>query len=186
MNKMKLSDIVTIRFGFYAQPEPSGPVTYLQVRQFDDFGRQIANTDEYINLDKKTDVHLLEEGDVLFVGKGNRLFAWCYKESGRPTVASSVFFVLRPYTGTIYPEFLTAILNAPQSKATFQQIGSGTNIFSIRKSELGAFEVPVPSMQVQKNIVALSELHQQEIDLAQELIAHKQNLYTSIISNLIK
>jgi hypothetical protein len=72
------------------------------------------------------------------------------KDNSTPTVASSSFFVLRPNTNKVDPEYLTAILNATQTKAVFQQIGGGTNIFSIRKSELGALQLPLPSMQQQK------------------------------------
>jgi len=114
------------------------------------------------------------------------LFSWCYRKIEQPAVASSIFFVLRPDTRIIYPEYLTAILNAPQTKKTFLQIGSGTNIFSIRKSELGAFEVPLPNMTEQRTIAALSELYQQQVALAQQMIEQKQNLYTAIISKLIK
>lgn len=186
IEKTSVSNVSDIRFGLYAQPEPSGSTAYFQVRQFSDDGRLTAQADEYINIDKKTEPHLLTEGDVLFVGKGNRLFSWCYSQRDQPAVASSIFFVLRPDQFVIYPEYLAAILNAPQSKATFQQIGGGTNIFSIRKSELGAFEIPLPPMQQQKRIAALAALHQQEVELSQKLIAEKQNLYTAIISKLIK
>jgi restriction endonuclease S subunit len=156
------------------------------VRHFTEDGRQIVPADEFIDVNKKTEGHLLKEGDVLFVGKGNRLFSWCYHQTDQPAVASSIFFVLRPDTRAVYPEYLSAILNAPQSKATFQQLGGGTNIFSIRKSELGAFQIPLPPMQQQKRIAALALLHQQEIALAQKLIAQKQTLYTALISKLIK
>lgn len=183
---VNLASVCDIRFGFYAQPEPSGSTVYLQVRQFSDDGRLKTEADEFINLDKKAEPHLLKKGDVLFVGKGNRLFSWCYHQEGQPAVASSIFFVLRPDERVVYPEYLAAILNAPKSKATFQQIGAGTNIFSIRKSELGAFEIPLPSMQQQKGIAALAQLHQHEIAVAQQLIERKQNLYTAIISKLVK
>lgn len=181
-----VASISDIRFGLYTQPEPTGTVAYLQVRQFNDDGRLIFEPDEYINLDNKTETHILKEGDVLFVGKGNRLFSWCYHQKDQPAVASSIFFVLRPDTHIVYPDYLAAFLNAPQSKAVFQQIGAGTNIFSIRKSELGAFQIPLPSMQQQMRIAALAQLHQQEIDLARQIIIQKKNLYTAIISNLIK
>lgn len=181
-----MSDITDIRFGLYAHPKPTGTAAYLQVRQFNDSGRQITNVDEYISIDKKTEAHVLKDGDVLFAGKGNRLFSWCYKNTNGPAVASSIFFVLRPDNSIVYPEYLTAILNAPQSKAAFQQIGSGTNILSIRKSELGAFQIPLLPMQQQKKIAALSLLHEEEIALAREIIAQKQNLYTAIISKLIR
>lgn len=181
-----ISEVADIRFGLYTQPELSGNIAYLQVRQFNENGCQIAEVDEFITVDGKTQAHVLQQGDVLFVGKGNRLFSWCYKQMDTPAVASSIFFVLRPDTSIVYPDYLSAILNAPQTKAAFQQIGSGTNIFSIRKSELGAFEIPIPPMQQQKRIAAVALLHQREIDLYQQLITQKQNLYTTVISNLIK
>jgi restriction endonuclease S subunit len=104
----------------------------------------------------------------------------------QPAIASSIFFVLRPDTRIIHPEYLSAILNAPQTKKAFLQIGSGTNIFSIRKSELGAFEVPIPTLAEQKKIAALAELYRQQVALALQLIEQRQNLYSSIISKLIK
>ena len=185
MNK-SIQDISDIRFGLYIQPENSGEVAYLQVRQFNDEGRLLSKANEFINITNKTETHLLKDGDVLFVGKGNRLFSWCYRDIEGPAIASSIFFVLRPNLKVVYPEYLAAFLNAPQAKAAFQQLGSGTNIFSIRKSELGAFQIPILPMQQQKKIAALAELHQQEIALAQQLILQKQHLYTAIISKLIK
>lgn len=181
-----VASVSDIRFGLYTQPESFGSVAYLQVRQFSDDGRLTAESDEFTNLEKKYESHLLKDGDVLFVGKGSRLFAWCYHEKDGPAVASSIFFVLRPDVSVIHPDYLATILNAPSNKAVFQQIGGGTNIFSIRKSELGAFEIPMPPMQQQKRIAALAALHQKEIELAQQLITQKQNLYTAIISKLIK
>jgi restriction endonuclease S subunit len=186
MKKQALDQVSEIRFGLYARPELSGSASYLQVRHFDEDGRLIHQLDEFVTLPVKNASHFLQDGDVLFVGKGTRLFSWCYREPQLPAVASSIFFVLRPNTTIIYPEYLSAILNAPQTKKTFLQIGSGTNIFSIRKSELGAFEVPIPAMPEQKKIAALAELHQQEVVLAQQLIERKKNLYTAIISKLIK
>jgi len=184
MKRTALDTVCDIRFGLYMQPEPTGTVSYLQARHFSQEGRLILKPDEYITPDRNNLSHILREGDVLFAGKGNRLFSWCYRNM-QPAVASSIFFVLRSDTGIIYPEYLSAILNAPQTKNAFQQIGNGTNIFSIRKSELGAFEIPLPSLDEQKKIAALSELYQQQIALAQQLVEQKQHLYTAIISKLI-
>jgi restriction endonuclease S subunit len=183
--KRPISHIADIRFGYYSRTEESEGIPYLQVRQFDEYGMLNALPDEFVEPDQKSDQQLLKDGDVLFVGKGNRLFAWCYRESYGPYIASSIFFVLRTNQEIIYPEYLTAVLNTPQTKAVFQQIGSGTNIFSIRKSELGAFEIPVPSLEKQQKIATLSDLHQKEISLIQHLLDQKRYLYTAIISKLL-
>jgi restriction endonuclease S subunit len=186
IKKLTIAELADIRFGLYARPEQEGDAIYLQVRQFNDNGQLVQDQDEYINIDIKNESHVLLDGDVLFVAKGNRLFAWCYRQAMRPAVASSIFFVLRPDIKKVYPEFLAAILNTQQSKASFLQIGGGTNIFSIRKSELEAFRISLPSMAQQKKLVALTELHQQQIALAQQLLEQQQQLYTAVISNLIK
>lgn len=186
VKKVKIDSLACIRFGLYVQPKSYGRVSYLQARQFSNEGNLISSADEYIDLDKRAELHLLKEGDVLFTGKGSRLFSWCYHQIEQPAVASSMFFILRPDLNIIHPPYLAAILNTPSNRAAFQQIGGGTNIFSIRKSELGAFEIPLPPMQQQKRIAALAALHQQEIELSQKLITEKQNLYTAIISKLIK
>lgn len=186
VKKLQVSDLAEIRFGIHAASVQEGDAEYLQVRQFNEHGVKTSNSFDFVNIDKKNEGHLLKDGDVLFVGKGNRIFSWCYRKQDRPTFASSIFFVLRLDANLVLPEYLTAILNAPQSKAAFQQIGAGTNILSIRKSELGAFQIPIPSMQRQKLIANVAQLHGREVELAQQIIAQKQNLYTAIISNLIK
>ncbi|GGB24815.1 restriction endonuclease subunit S [Puia dinghuensis] len=186
MLKISLSEIAEIRFGLHALPGSWGPISYLQVRHFSEDGLRIPGSEEYLPLTTKNKSHVLLDGDVLFVGKGSRLFSWCYTKSEQPVIASSIFFVLRPDVKVVYPEYLSTILNAPQSKTLFLQLGSGTNIFSIRKSELGAFEIPIPPLAQQKRIATLARLHQQETALARQLIAEKQNMYTSIISKLIK
>jgi restriction endonuclease S subunit len=184
--KTLISDICEIRFGFYSQPVVGGTVPYVQVRQFDEQGVLMSEANDFVVLDQKSEPHLLKDGDVLFVGKGNRLFAWCYRDTAGPYIASSIFFVLRLKKKIIYPEYLAAILNAPQTKAALLQIGSGTNIFSIRKSELGAFEIPLPPLQQQKRIAALTQLHQKEIELTEQLLEQKKILYAGVISNLVK
>lgn len=184
--KSTINNICEIRFGFYSQPVEGGNIPYVQVRQFDDQGRLMAEANDFIVLDQKSESHLLQDGDVLFVGKGNRLFAWCYRDAFGPYIASSIFFVLRPKKKIIYPEYLAVILNAPQTKAALLQIGSGTNIFSLRKSELGAFEIPLPLLEKQKKVAALTDLHQKEIELTQQLLKQKKNLYAGFISNIVK
>jgi len=182
----KLGELAEIRFGIHAAPFQQGKAEYLQVRQFNERGIKVSNSLDYIDIDKKNESHLLQDGDVLFVGKGSRIFSWCYRQKDKPAIASSIFFVLRLNANLVLPEYLTAILNAPQSRAAFQLIGAGTNILSIRKSELGAFEIPLPSMERQILIANVAQLHQKEVELAQQIIEQKQNLYTALISNLIK
>jgi restriction endonuclease S subunit len=184
--KKSIQNLAEIRFGLHLATDRNGTLPYLQVRQFDEQGQLSLAADEYVLDDKKNQAHLLQDGDVLFVGKGNRLFAWCYRSTMGPYVPSSIFFVLRPKTELVQPEYLCAVLNAPQSKSVFQQIGSGTNILSIRKSELGAFEIPIPGLDRQQKIAELTHLHQRSLDLNKSLQNQQELLYQGFMAKLTK
>ncbi len=181
-----LEDVCDIRFGYHATPSPVGAIPYLQIRHFNEDGHLAYQPLEMIDLDEKSHAHLLQEGDVLFVGKGNRLFAWQYDSTLGPLVASSTFFVLRADKTKVLPSYLTTILNDPAIKAHLQHLGAGTNIFSIRKSELGAVEIPIPPMDRQEKISAMADLYQEEVRLAQHVLEQKQLLFKGVLSSLLK
>lgn len=181
-----LKDVCDISFGYHAPSSSAGGIPYLQIRHFNEDGHLADQPLEMIDLDDKSIAHLIQEGDVLFVGKGNRLFAWQYDSSLGPLVASSTFFVLRPDKTKILPSYLTTILNTSAIKAQLQQLGAGTNIFSIRKSELGAVELPIPTIDRQEKISAMADLYQEEIILAQQVLEQKQLLFKGVLSSLLK
>jgi restriction endonuclease S subunit len=174
-----------LQFGLYEKPGVKGNAAYLQAKHFDDSGRIKFSIDSFIKISEKNENHLLEEGDILFVGKGLRNFAWTYSNAIGPAVASSIFFVLKPDKGKVIPEFLTTLLNTPQTQAYMQTLGAGSSIPSIRKSELDAFSFHLPSIEVQKKVVTIAQLQEQDIDLSSRIIAEKQKIYQSVINRLI-
>ena len=181
---IELKEIVDIKFGFQGQPDADGDVVYFQVKQFDDDGKLINGIDEKIKFTEKAESHLLQRWDVLFVAKGNRLFAWCYADDSIPAIASSSFFVLRPKNNNIDSNYLAAILNATQYKNALLQLGGGSNILSIRKPELGAFEIPLIPMEKQKLVAKIASLHESEVAIRKRIITRKQDVFKSVISKI--
>ncbi|TDO05399.1 restriction endonuclease subunit S [Sunxiuqinia elliptica] len=184
-NNKTLRDIAKLQFGYYARPDESGSAFYLQVKHFDDSIRFTGEKDAFIDIDKKNEAHILDEGDILFVGKGNRNFAWAYDKAVGKAIASSIFFVIKPDTNQVLPEYLTTILNLPKNQAYFQSLGAGSSIPSIRKSELEMFQVSLPEMSVQKKIVELKRMHELEIQLNDQIAEKKNKLFQEIINQLI-
>lgn len=183
--KVKLSDIAQLQFGFYGKPTDNGNIAYLLAKHFDDRGAQVDPVDTFIKLDQKSETHLLEDGDVLLVGKGMRNFAWTYDKSYGPAIASSIFFVIKPDRSKVLPEFLTTLFNMPQTQAYFQTLGAGSSIPSIRKSELEAFPITLPSLEFQQKVIAIKRLHEQDMDISRKIITEKQKMYHSVIKNII-
>lgn len=185
MNKMKISDIAQLQFGLYSKSSEEGDVKYLQAKHFDDSGVLIDEIDTRLKKDDKNESHLLHDGDVLFVGKGFRNFAWTYTSQIGDAIASSIFFVVRPNQNKVIPEYLAILFNTPKYQSYFQSMGAGSKITSIRKSELEALLINLPDLDTQKKIVVLKKLHQRDMQLSQKIIEEKEIRFQSIINQLL-
>lgn len=182
----QLKDIANIKFGLYVKPLEKGFAKYLQAKNFDDLGNIQGDLDAFINLDNKNENHLLEEGDILFVGKGFRNFAWTYRKSMGPAIASSIFYVIRVSSVNINPDYLVTLFNSQKYQNQFQNMGAGSSIPSIRKGELESITLPIPELELQNRIATISILHSEEIKLSHQIIEHKKALFQGIITKIIE
>lgn len=180
-----LEIIADLQFGLYEKPVESGNAIYLQVKDFDSNNQFSFEPSAFLNLDEKSSKHLLKDGDIIFVAKGFRNFAWTYKESFGPAIASSIFFVIKVDKSQILPEYLTTLFNSAVYQQIFQQLGAGSSIPSIRKSELEAIKIHVPPFQLQQKTVMIHDLYMKELQLTSQIIEEKQKYYNSIINKLI-
>lgn len=184
MNKT-LRDIAQIRLGYFAPTTTNdGGIPYLQVKQFDESGNLIAPPDTFLSYDDKVTTQMLKHGDVIFAGKGNKNFAWCYKNHFGEAVASTTFFVITPNRGEVLPEYLAAIFNHSSGQAQITQLGLGSNIKSIRKSELEDMKIPVPPLELQAKVADIANLQREDNRLTKKLMQKKNEQYESIIKIL--
>jgi len=127
----------------------------------------------------------LQDGDILFVGKGNRIFAWCYRKTMGNAFASSIFFIIRPKQDLVIPEYLSVMLNLPKNNSYFRQLGAGSSIPSIRKTELAEFKINLVPLDVQEKVVTLHELHQKQVELQNNIIDKQNKMYQNIILKIV-
>lgn len=179
-----LKEIATIKFGLHAETQEYGEVMYLQAGHFSNKGKLLQMPTSFIDANARVQEHLLQDGDILLAGKGNRNFAWCYTGNLGPAVASSIFFVIQPKQDWVNPEYLTAYFNLEKCQLYFRKLGEGSNVASIRKSELGELSIPILTIEKQLEIVAISKLHQEQTDIAETLQQRKHELYEAIMNQL--
>jgi|AntRauTorcE11897_2_1112592.scaffolds.fasta_scaffold42144_1 restriction endonuclease S subunit len=180
-----ISEIANIRFGLYEKPKDTGSIAYLQAKDFSSDGNLSEYIESFLERGKKTDKHELQEGDVLLAAKGFRNFAWTYKSSVGPAIASSMFFVIKPDPGQVLPDYLTTLLNQESMQSHLQSLGAGSSIPSIRRSELEAISIPVPSIPEQRRIVELMELHKKDLRLSKQIIEKKKQMINTTLNQLI-
>lgn len=167
--KTRIRDIATLQTGLFAKPVAEGEVVYLQSKHFDDQGNLLSSLHKDLLLEEISNKHLLQVGDVLFAAKGTKNFATVYEKHNPPAVASTSFFVIRIFDKKILPHYLAWFLNNQSTQASLKSKAMGTSIPSISKMVLEDLEIPIPKIEQQEFVIAISTLRWQEKSIQYKL-----------------
>lgn len=184
----KIEEIASITTGVYEKVHPSGDTLYLQGKHFDEYGRIREDMVMYPELqaDERLGKHLLRDGDVLLIAKGESNRACLYRKAIGQAVASSTFFVIRIIEGGLLPEFLQWYFNTGYMQEVFSGLSRGTQISSLSKKTLSEIEFPVPPLITQRKILETQRLWDHEKSLTLELLELKDSRNQKLLLNQAK
>ena len=187
--KVFLSDISEILVGYQSREGirayPDGSHFLLQARDFNTL-HQV----DWSNLTRFTPAGStakseIQQGDVLFLAKGQENFACPVTRSVNHVLAANSFYILRPDRATILPEYLAWWLNQTPAQEYIKLNRSGSSLPFLSVSALSRLEVPIPPIEVQRKIGELELLRKKEADLLDLYLAKKSALIQSVCLNAI-
>jgi Type I restriction modification DNA specificity domain len=159
----------TVNFREAVKPEPSGSLGIVQAK---DVGLGTLDMSKLVYLSElpvKGEPPLLVPNDILLQSRGTTYRSAIVPEGIPALAAASNVYVLRTIGSCVDPRFLVLFFNLPATQAALRKIATGTHILNIRREELAALEVPVPSLRDQRALVALGELFNRSFELEQRL-----------------
>jgi len=118
----------------------------------------------------------LRQGDVLFPNRGTRTTAIAWRLSHDHAIAGAQFFILRPDTSRVLPEYLAWFLRTEAAVRHFESRRKGTYVQIIERKDLAELEISVPSLAVQQRIVHVSSLAAEERILTERIAGLKWKL----------
>ena len=128
----------------------------------------------------------LRTGDILFAFRGTRYFAVALEEVPTRCVASTQFMLLRvPDSSKLLPEFLAWQLNQGPAQRFFHQRAAGTAQRSLRRRDIEAVTVAIPSLRLQQSVMELVSLVRRERDAMEALINAREQQLGHIASTLL-
>lgn len=184
--KATLGHIANIQTGIFAKPVARGEIVYLQAKHFNERGQLAGLLHPDLNAGQITEKHLLRQGDILFAAKGTKNFAAWYEGNNIPAVASTSFFVIRLQKINVLPEYLTWVLNHPNTQRLLKGKARGTSIASISKVVLAELEIPVPEIRLQELILKIYHLRNKEKELKQQIETLREKQIQQQIINVLK
>lgn len=162
-------NIATLQTGIFAKPIAGGEVVYLQAKHFDEAGNLQQELHPDLPVSSVLPKHLLKPGDVIFAAKGAKNFAVVFESFHPNAVASTSFFVIRLHNGQVLPAYLAWFLNLPTTQSYLKGHARGSNIVSISKSVLEQLDINIPAVHIQKTILKVHALRQQELALKRRI-----------------
>lgn len=179
-NKKKISEIAEVVSGVYLQTEPYGDVSYLQIKDL--LSESPEKTASKVTLSPKNERYLLAKEDLLFAGKGTTYLCKVF-DLDIPSIASTTLYIIRLASKDILPDYLCWYLNQPSVMAVIkaQQVGTGTPL--IHKQVVENFEVPIPDIDTQRQIVELAKLQTREKELYLAIADKRQLITNQLIMN---
>jgi hypothetical protein len=158
--------------------EEGGDVAVIQMRDVDDNaeGTPGAGATMVRNDGGRYDRHFVREGDLLFQSRGSRHPVLVVRGRVR-AIAGSGLHVIRTTSDTVLSDYLAWWLNHPVSQGRLvKDVARGTYIPFVSKADLKTFLVPLPPVEVQKQIVVVDRLRRRERRLRERLDALTRQL----------
>lgn len=166
---------------------PDGEVAVVQMKDVDPENGLQKDRLYHINLTGRKKPDYLRQGDILFVGRGYRIFAVLVEEDLKQTVASPHFFILRIKSERlIRPDYLAWYINHTRAQRYFSKHVAGTALPHINRQTLEDLPVILPPLQVQDQIVNAHRCRLKEKALLETLIEKKKLFLDELLEKTLE
>lgn len=179
--ELKIPEIAAVSSGYQSRKtvehEELGTHFLLQIRDFNP-ARNRIKADGMIRFTPRPSSRdePLQPGDVVFLSRGQKNFAFAVSELPGPMLAGSYFFVLRP-NSEVLGSYLAWYLNQPPARHHFKRLATaGAHMPVVTRDVIETLKVPVPDLETQQQVTELNRLAATQEALFTELAKKKRSL----------
>jgi len=165
-----------------------GDVAVVQMKDVDS-EKGVDTTNLYrVHLTGRKNPDYLRRGDILFVGRGYRIFAVLVDQDLENTVAGSHFFIIRvtPNKQEISPDYLAWYINNKKAQHYFTQHVAGTALPHVNRTTIENLPIIVPPLQVQQQMVKAHYCRLKEKALLERLIEKKKQFLDQLLEQTLE
>lgn len=165
-----------------------GDVAVVQMKDADPV-KGLDSTNLYrVHLTGRKNPDYLKRGDILFVGRGYRIFAVLVDQDLKRTVAGPHFFIIRtkPKRQDVSPDYLAWYINHKQAQRYFSQHVAGTALPHVNRTVLENLPVIVPPLEVQEHMMKAHYCRLKEKALVETLIEKKKLFLDGLLDKTLE
>lgn len=181
---MKIQDFCKIRLGHAFRERlvghPDGEVLVIQPKNILSNGSISFRGDAPLKMGVSTS-KFLQPGDVLVVNRGRFAASVFDFSDGKRWITPSSIIVLTINMTSVLPGYLACYLNSAKGQNMFQRHFEQTTISFISGKNLGEMNIPIPSLDRQRAVVAF----EQATEKYKQLSWRKQEIYRQFVNHTL-
>jgi type I restriction enzyme M protein len=160
-------------------------INFVKIESIDDNGYFIAT--KFAHIDQKCNEALkrsqLKEGDVLFSIAGALGRVALVNKDILPANTNQALAIITP-KGNLNSKYLEEVLRSPLIFNKIDGLKVGMAQYNISLTQVSDFEIPLPSLEIQKQIVAKIEVERKIVEANKEMIEIYEQKISDVLSEV--
>ncbi|MBA4137563.1 MAG: N-6 DNA methylase [Opitutus sp.] len=170
--QVELGTICKPEYGFTASAEEKGNARFVRITDIAPDGRIKKDEPKFVTLTSESRPYLLSKGDLLVARTGATFGKTMLFDENYPAVFASYLIRLRFPEDKLLPEFYWSFAQSERYWAQARNLATGGGQPQFNGNALTRVRIPVPPLEVQKEIVAEIEGYQKVINGARAVLDH--------------
>ncbi len=183
--KKLLKDIASIQAGYSIRGKvtkiPDGEIKIIQMKDINQENGIDWESIDSINPISKREPSYIEQTDIIFSGRGTKIFAVTVNKIIDKTVAAPQFFIIKPDKAIVNSFYLSWHINQNSAQIYFKRNAGSALITNVTRQVLENLQVLLPSLQEQKIISKYITAIKKENKIVEQLYQKRNKLLYSIV-----
>jgi hypothetical protein len=182
---LELAELATILSGLPIRSTDDGEARFVRLSDLSDIkvGREPALARG--NAPGVARALTLRQGDLIVGTRGAETDIWLASNALYGAFVSIDLYLVRPDRARVCPEYLAAFLMLPGTQAQFALKKQGTSLARLPKEALEQMSIPLPTLEVQRQIAGLAGCVDEELRLLRQLTEVKTILGREVVARAI-
>lgn len=163
-----------------------GTLAVIQMKDLGSDNRVDCNSVQKIEMEAIDDKHLVQKGDIIFRSRGVTNTAVILDKEPKSAIVAAPLLRIRVDKNIILPEYLCWYINQNKAQNFLKMRQEGTHGGMISRQTLETLPVDLPSLDVQRQIIDIINLHEREQILEKKRLKIKEQYMNALLLQLIK
>lgn len=183
---VELNRVINTQYGYTDSAHDNGEFRFVRITDIDDFGRLIKQDAVFVDIKSKKDqeLYMLKRDDLLLVRTGATFGKMLFFEDAQKSVFASYLIRLASKNNKIDKKYLWYYSLSPMYWKQAKDLVDGGTQPQFNANKIIKIKIPLPSLEIQKQIVAHLDKEMDSLEKVHELKKQAEERINKILDEV--